>query len=60
MFQLPLVYILHADREREIEAAIRRHRLLKPQDSATEPDQTALRHAPAGRTLSVRIRPSRG
>ncbi len=55
MFQLGLIDIILADREREIEASIRRRRLMKPEDSATEPS-TPTRRASDGRAMAVRVR----
>lgn len=60
MFQLGLVYIIQAEREREIATAVRRRQLLKPQEGATEPLQTATRRTTDGRTLAVRVRPTGG
>lgn len=59
MFQLGLIYIIVADREREIEASIRRRRLMKPEDGATEPS-TPNRRTSDGRSLVIRARPTRG
>jgi hypothetical protein len=59
MFQLGLVDIILADREREIEAAIRRRRLMKPEDGATEPP-TPNRRTSDGRAMVVRARPTGG
>ena len=59
MFQLGLVDIILADREREIEAAIRRRRLMKPEDGATEP-ATPNRRASDGRAMVIRARPTGG
>jgi len=59
MFQLGLVDIIVADREREIEASIRRRRLMKPNDGATEPS-TPTRRASDRRALAARVRPTGG
>ncbi len=57
MFQLGLIDIIVADREREIEAAIRRRRLMKPEEGATEPT-TPVRRTSNGRALAIRVRPT--
>jgi hypothetical protein len=59
MFQLGLVDIIVAEREREIETAIRRRRLMKPEDGATEPS-TSTRRSGDGRVLTIRARPTGG
>ena len=41
MFQLGLAYIMQIDREREIDIAIRRKQLLRPQDSPGAPSGRA-------------------
>ena len=56
MFQLGLIETIQAEREREIERAIRRRRLLKPLDEAAEPFDAATRKAIEGRPLGVRAR----
>ncbi len=55
MFQQGLIDIILADREREIEASIRRRRLMKPEDGATEPP-TPTRRPSDGRATAVRVR----
>jgi len=59
MLHLGLVDIIVADREREIEASIRRRRLMKPDDGATEPS-IPNRRASDRRVLAVRVRPTGG
>jgi hypothetical protein len=59
MFHLGLVDIILAEREREIEAAMRRRRLLKPDDGAADVPTTA-RPAGTGRALAARARPTAG
>lgn len=59
MFQLGLIEALQAEREREVQAAIRRRRLLRPQDDAPEPIAIAP-HATKGRTVAIRVRPTGG
>lgn len=56
MFQLGLIETIQAEREREIERAIRRRRLLKPQDEATEPFDGVTRRMTEGRLLGIRVR----
>ena len=60
MFQLALIEIMQAEREREIETAIRRRRLLRPQDEGTEPNQADGRRTTDARALTVRVRPTGG
>jgi hypothetical protein len=59
MFQLGLVDIILADREREVEASVRRRRLLKPDPGATEPTTTR-RRTTDGRAMDMRPRPTTG
>jgi len=59
MFHLGLIDIILAEREREIENAMRRRRLLRPEDGATEPAATA-RSTSANRGLTARTRPTGG
>ena len=59
MFQLTLAEILVADREREIQNSLRRRRLMKPDDGATDP-ATLVRPVVDPRALSIRVRPSGG
>lgn len=60
MFQLGLIEVIQADREREVVAAIRRRQLLQPQDGPTESVAARIRTAAKGRTLAVRVRPTGG
>ncbi len=59
MLQLGMIDVIQAEREREIQAAIRRRRLLRPQDDAIEPTSDSL-HATRGRPLAIRVRPTGG
>ena len=58
MFQLGLVDIILADREREIESALRRRRLMRPEDGATEPQRQDPSARNDGRALTVPVRPA--
>jgi len=60
MFQLGLVEVIQAEREREIESAIRRRQLLRPRDSAAEPVPAPNRTTTKGRNLAPRVRPTGG
>ena len=60
MFQLGLVYIAQIDREREIEAAIRRRQLLRPRDGATEPSPSTARRSAGAPSLAIRARTTGG
>lgn len=60
MFQLGLVEVIQRDREREVVAAIRRRRLLQPQDGPTESVKAPSQAGAKGRTLAVRVRPTGG
>lgn len=59
MIQLGLVDIILAEREREIEAAMRRRRWLKPEGGASDAPAPP-RPAGDGRALAARARPSTG
>jgi hypothetical protein len=59
MFQLGLVEVIQADREREVAAAIRRRQLMQTQESPTEP-AAPIRSAAKRRTLAVRVGPTGG
>jgi hypothetical protein len=59
MFQLGLVEVIQADREREIAAAIRRRQLLQTQDGPTDP-AAPIRSDGKRRTLAVRVGPTGG
>jgi hypothetical protein len=59
MFHLGLIEAMQAEREREIQAAIQRRRLLRPQDESTEPKSESLQ-ATKGRNLAIRVRPTEG
>jgi hypothetical protein len=60
MFQLGLVEVIQADREREVVAAIRRRQLLRPQDGPSESAAAPIQAVAKGRALSVRARPTGG
>jgi len=60
MFQLGLMEAIQAEREREIESAIRRRQLLRPPDSAAEPAPAPNQTTAKGRSLAVRVRPTGG
>lgn len=56
MYHVVFAQIMQADREREIEAAIRRRRLLKPEDESVEPLEATVSRSGPGRTLAPRVR----
>jgi hypothetical protein len=60
MFQLSLVYVAMVDREREIEAAIRRRHLLRPREGATEPLESTVRRTADRPSLAIRARTTGG
>jgi hypothetical protein len=60
MFGLGLIEVIQAEREREIQLAIRRRRLLRPQDDAIEPMTGSLHPTPKGRALTARVGPTGG
>lgn len=60
MFQLGLMEVIQADREREVETAIRRRQLLRPRDGATERVPAPIQTTTKGRNLAVRVRPTGG
>lgn len=60
MFDLGLADIILADREREIQEAIRRRRLLEPADEALETRAASRRRSVDGGTLTVRPRATGG
>jgi hypothetical protein len=60
MFQLVLADIIQIEREREIEKAIRRRQLPKPQDGATELAENENRRTTDAQALAVRVRPTTG
>jgi hypothetical protein len=60
MFQLGLMEAIQAEREREVESAIRRRQLLRPADGAAEPPPAPNQTSTKGRNLAVRVRPSGG
>jgi hypothetical protein len=60
MFQLGLIEVIQAEREREVQQAMRRRRLLRPQEVAVEPMTGSLHAAPRGRALAVRVGPTGG
>ena len=53
MYHVLFAQIIHAERERELEAALRRRRLLRPQDQTIEPSG-AKGHETASREPSPR------
>jgi hypothetical protein len=57
MLQLGLIDVIRMEREREIEEAMRRWRLLKPQDEGETPVTADRADA---RRLTVRARPTEG
>ena len=57
MLQLGLIDVVQAEREREIEAAIRIRRLLKPQEETEAPQAPVRAEA---RSVSIRPRPTEG
>ena len=59
MWQMGLIEVIQAEREREIQAAMRRRRLMRPEDDAIEPLSESHR-AIKGRALAVRVRPTGG
>lgn len=60
MYHVVFAQIIHAERERELEEAIRRRQLLRPQEEAIEPDETTDRRNREGRPLTPRVRPTTG
>lgn len=61
MHQLLLIaQIIHAERERELEEAIRRRRLLRPREETIEPFGAANRRVDEARALTPRVRPTGG
>jgi hypothetical protein len=59
MFYLGLIDTILAEREREIQSAIRRRRLLQVEDGAVE-IPAPVRRSAEGRPLSIRVRPTGG
>jgi hypothetical protein len=60
MYHVVFANIIHAEREREIEQAIRIKRLLRRHDDAIEPHEVRDRRADEARTLTPRARPTGG
>ena len=60
MYHVVFAYIIHAEREREIEEAIRRRRLLRPEDEAIEPSASRAQRSGDPRALTPRVRPTGG
>jgi len=60
MFHVVFAHIIHAERERELEEAIRLRQLLKPQVEAVEPPETPDRRSREGQSLTPRVRPTGG
>ena len=59
MFQLGLIDAIVAERKREVEAALRRRRLLQSEPGATEPEP-ASGPKPDTRAMTMRTRPTTG
>lgn len=59
MMQLGIVDVIQAEREREVEEALRRRRLLKPREEGDSSHPLARRTVGA-RSLAVRARSSAG
>jgi hypothetical protein len=59
MLQLGIVGVMQAEREREIEAALRRRQLLKPREEG-ESNHPLARRTVSSNSLAVRARPSPG
>ncbi len=60
MLHMGLMDVIRAEREREIESAIRNRRLLRPNDDAADAVPAPVRAANESRRLTVRARPSGG
>jgi len=60
MYHVFFAQIIHAERERELEAAIRRRQLLRPQDQKTEPSAATGPRDSEPRALTARARPTGG
>jgi hypothetical protein len=60
MYHVVFAHIIHAQREREIEEAIRVRRLLKGEDATSERFETTNRAPSEARTLTPRARPTGG
>ena len=60
MYHVAFAYIIQAEREREINEAIRRRLLLEPQDDPIEPAEARDRRTTDARTLTPRARPTGG
>ena len=60
MYYVVFAHIIHAEREREIEEALRRRKLLQPQDETIEPGEARDRRTSDARTLTPRARPTGG
>lgn len=59
MFHVLFAHIIHAERERELEEAIRRRQLLRPQDETVEATEVPDRRQ-RDRALTPRVRPTGG
>lgn len=59
MLQLGIVEVILAEREREVEEALRRRRLLKPREEG-ELNHPLARRTVSARSLAIRTRPSAG
>jgi hypothetical protein len=60
MFQMGLMDVMRAEREREIASAMRVRRLLQPQDGAVEAAPAPVQEANETRRLAVRAARSSG
>ncbi len=60
MFQMGLIEVMQTEREREIEAAIRRRRLLQPPEDASETVPARINGTNPSRPLAARTRPTGG
>lgn len=60
MFQMALIDVMQAEREREIKSAMRRRRLLQPQEGASESLPAPVDDTSPSRQLAVRTRPTGG
>ena len=59
MLELGIVDVILAEREREVQEAVRRRRLLKPREEG-EQNHPLARRTVSARSLAIRVRPSAG